>query len=52
MCLIISDNLYEVILMSSYNISYGWVFENEINNDNNVFILGSIVLIGEFIIFD
>lgn len=38
--------------MLSYNVSYGWLFENENNNDNNVFILGVIVLIGEFIIFD
>lgn len=51
-CLITSDNLHEAIPMSSYNISHGWAFENETNNDNNAFILGSTASTGEPIIFD
>ncbi|UOE63494.1 conjugal transfer protein TraE [Mycoplasmopsis bovis] len=50
--LIPTDNLHEAIPMSSYNISHGWAFENETNNDNNAFILGSTALTGEPIIFD
>ncbi|WP_243728291.1 Mbov_0397 family ICE element conjugal transfer ATPase [Mycoplasma capricolum] len=38
--------------MSSYNIAYGWAFENEENNDNNMFILGESDSTGEPIIFN
>ncbi|WP_434333042.1 Mbov_0397 family ICE element conjugal transfer ATPase [Mycoplasma capricolum] len=51
-CLITTNTLNQGIPMSSYNIAYGWAFENEENNDNNMFILGESDSTGEPIIFN
>ncbi|PYF43138.1 Mbov_0397 family ICE element conjugal transfer ATPase [Metamycoplasma alkalescens] len=51
-CLITTNNLNEAIPMSSYNVAYGWPFENETNNDGNSFILGETTATGEPIIFN
>ncbi|QVK09456.1 Mbov_0397 family ICE element conjugal transfer ATPase [Mycoplasma mycoides] len=50
--LITTNNLKESVAMSSYNVSHGWPFQNENNNDNNMFILGESDSTGEPIIFD
>ncbi|WFQ93053.1 Mbov_0397 family ICE element conjugal transfer ATPase [Mycoplasma feriruminatoris] len=50
--LITTDNLKESVAMSSYNFSHGWPFENETNNDGNIFILGETTSTGEPIIFN
>lgn len=50
--LIPSINLDEAIQMTSYNIAYGWPFENERNNDGNTIILGETINTNEPIIFN
>ncbi|SRX59014.1 Mbov_0397 family ICE element conjugal transfer ATPase [Mycoplasma mycoides] len=50
--LITTNNLKESVAMSSYNVSHGWPFQNENNNDNNMFILGESDSTGEPIIFN
>lgn len=51
-CLIPSINIDEALQMSSHNIAYGWAFENERNNDGNLFVLGETINTGEPIIFN
>ncbi|WFQ92674.1 Mbov_0397 family ICE element conjugal transfer ATPase [Mycoplasma feriruminatoris] len=51
-CLITTNTLKESIPMSSHNIAHSWAFENEENNDNNMFILGESASTGEPIIFN
>ncbi|MDQ0567612.1 Mbov_0397 family ICE element conjugal transfer ATPase [Mycoplasma yeatsii] len=51
-CLITTNNLKENIPMSSYNVAHSWPFENENNNDGNMFILGETASTGEPIIFN